>query len=155
MCKEMSDYLHPIWHGVFDGMMPGGYDEAEYIFRKWTSPEAIRQSMEERYEYGYILANGERIGLYSYRILDDGRFYINKIYLEPEFRGKGYGKQALTEMFATAKENGCREAFLNVYRYNERAIAVYLKCGMEFWYRCLGRLGNGITRDDWLMRIFL
>ena len=75
---ELSDYLYPIWHEVFDQLMP--WDEAEYVFRAWTTPDKIVKAMSEGYEFGYVLDDGVRLGLYSYRIQDDGRFYINKLY---------------------------------------------------------------------------
>jgi len=149
---EMSEYLYPIWHEVFDRLMP--WDEAEYIFRAWTTPETIVKAMSEGYVFGYLFSDGSRIGLYSYRLLDDGRFYINKLYLEKDYRGRGLGSEAIREMMDMARANGCSEVFLNVYYRNERAIEAYKRAGMT-GYRYRESIGNGYFRDDYVMSVKL
>lgn len=148
---ELSEYLHPMWHEVFDDMMVGGAEEAEYIFTTWTNPQAIRESIEHGYEYGYVMRDGVRIGLYSFRLQEDGRFYINKLYLEPPYRGKGIGNEALMLMMDIARGKGCNEIYLNVYYGNKRAIKAYERAGFDHAYRCLQNIGNGITRNDYVM----
>ncbi len=153
--EALNSYLHPIWHEVFDPIMVEGPEAAEYIFATWMNPSAIAKDMEKGYKYGFIEESGTRIGLYSWHIQDDGKFYINKLYLEPAFRGKGLGNRALLAMFDIAREHGCSEAYLNVYYYNERAIKAYLRAGMHVKYRCLQMIGNGITRNDYIMSVDL
>lgn len=147
--EELSDYLHPIWHEVFDPLMPS--EEAEYIFQSWTNPDAVRDAISEGYEYGYILVGDERIGLYSYRIQDDGRFYINKLYLEADFRGKGFGHEALMKMVSTARSEGCSGVYLNVYYRNKRAFDAYIRAGLTDYHRYREDIGHGYIRDDYVM----
>jgi RimJ/RimL family protein N-acetyltransferase len=149
---ELSEYLHPIWHEVFDPLMP--WDEAEYIFRAWTTPDAIVRAMSEGYEFGYVMHEGQSLGLYSYRIQEDGRFYINKLYLEKGSRGKGLGSAAIAKMFDIARSNGCHEAYLNVYYRNETAIKAYERAGMT-GYRYKESIGGGYYRDDYIMSVRL
>lgn len=153
--EELSAYLHPIWHEVFDPIMVDGPDTAEYIFSTWMNPDAVRRDMENGYEYGYVYDSNTRLGLYSWHLQDDGRFYINKLYLEPQFRGKGLGHEALTEMFDIARSRGCSEAYLNVYFWNQRAVRAYERAGMHLKYRCLQMIGDGVTRNDLIMSIVL
>ena len=145
---ELSEYLYPIWHEVFDEMMP--WDEAEYVFRAWTTPEEIVKAMSGGYEFGYVYDGGTRLGLYSYRIQDDGRFYINKLYFEKEHRGKGLGSEAIGMMFDIARSKGCQEVYLNVYYKNETAIKAYERAGMT-GYRHKESIGGGYYRDDYIM----
>ncbi len=149
---DLSDYLYPIWHEVFDRLMP--WDEAEYVFRAWNTPDAIVETMSKGYVYGYIIESGVRIGLYSYRVQDDGRFYINKLYLESRFRGRGLGSQAMRLFFDIARSSGCHEAYLNVYYKNEDAIRMYKKAGMS-GYRHKESIGNGYFRNDYIMSVEL
>ena len=151
--EEMSEYLHPIWHEVFDELMPP--EEAEYIFSTWTNPDAIRSSIEHGYEYGYLEREGKRMGMYSFRICPDSRFYINKLYLEQSYRGRGLGQEALADMFSLARREGCTEAYLNVYYRNERAFRAYMRAGMTDFYHCLEMIGDGVVRNDYVMRMKL
>jgi len=145
---EISEYLYPIWHEVFDPLMP--WDEAEYVFRAWTTPEAIAKAMSDGYEFGYVFEGGQRLGIYSYRIMEDGRFYINKLYYESRFRGKGLGSKAIEKMFDIARSEGCSEVYLNVYYKNENAIKAYKRAGMT-GYRNREPIGDGYYRDDYIM----
>lgn len=54
--------------------------------------------------------------------------WIEDLYIKPEHRGKGFGKQFLT--FISEKYKNCLLR-LEVEEYNERAIHVYKKCGFE------------------------
>lgn len=149
---ELSEYLYPIWHEVFDQLMP--WEEAEYIFRAWTEPEAIVEAMSKGYRFGYVYSDGSRIGLFSYRLQDDGRFYINKLYLEKEYRGKGLGSEAIRKMMDQARSSGCTEVYLNVYYRNDKAIEAYKRAGMT-GYRYKESIGNGYYRDDYVMSVKL
>jgi len=149
---ELSEYLYPMWHEVFDPLMP--WEEAEYIFRAWTNPDAIVEAMSKGYVFGYVFSEGSRIGLYSYRLQDDGRFYINKLYLEKDCRGKGLGSEAIRMMKDMARSSGCTEVYLNVYYRNERAIDAYKRAGMT-GYRYKESIGNGYFRDDYVMSVKL
>jgi ribosomal protein S18 acetylase RimI-like enzyme len=107
--------------------------------------------ISEGYEIGYIIENGERIGLYSFRIEGDSRFHISKLYLEQRFRGRGLGRKALEMMFDIARENGCTQAYLEVYHNNKIAFDMYLKAGMTDYHRYRESAGNGYYRDGYTM----
>ena len=147
---ELSEYLYPIWHEVFDRMMP--WDEAEYVFNAWNTPDIISESICEGYVYGYIFEDDLRIGMYSYRVQDDGRFYINKLYLESAYRGQGLGSKAIKLMIDKACSEECHEVYLNVYYKNEDAIKAYQRAGMT-GHRHRESIGNGYYRDDYIMSI--
>ena len=151
--EELSEYLYTIWHEVFDPLMP--YETAEYIFQAWTNPDAIRKAMAEGYEFGYVYKDCERLGLYSYHIQNDGRFYISKLYYEPQYRGKGLGNEALQKMISIAKENGCSEIYLNVFYKNERAFKAYIRAGLTDYRRYSEDIGGGYSREDYVMSMKL
>ena len=51
----------------------------------------------------------------------------------PEYRGKGYGTEAMQLLLAYAfKELNLNRVNLNVFAYNERAIRSYEKCGFKY-----------------------
>lgn len=57
---------------------------------------------------------------------------LEKIYVLPEFQGKGLGKSALTEIIKNLKTKGTKIIFLCVIDTNTKAIAFYLKQGFIF-----------------------
>jgi GNAT superfamily N-acetyltransferase len=65
--------------------------------------------------------------------------YIEDLYIEPAWRGKGVGRALLSHVARLAKERGCGRLEWAVLDWNEPAIAFYRKLG-------------GRRLDDW--RIF-
>ena len=56
---------------------------------------------------------------------------IKRMYVKPEFRGKGLGKQILNELTKWAKENGFQHAILETSNQLKNAISLYQKTGYE------------------------
>jgi GNAT superfamily N-acetyltransferase len=69
--------------------------------------------------------------------------YLEDLFVEPQFRGKGVGKSLLAYLAKVAEERGCARIDWAVLNWNESAKAFYRKLGaepMEDWtiYRLSG-----------------
>lgn len=69
--------------------------------------------------------------------------YLEDIYINPEFRGKGYGKQMFKELAAIAVKRDCDRFEWSVLDWNEPSIKFYQSLGaipMDEWtvYRLTG-----------------
>lgn len=74
--------------------------------------------------------------------------YLEDLYVTPEFRGTGAGKQILKRLAAIAVENGCGRFEWSVLDWNEPAIRIYKGIGAEpqtEWVRY--RLAGKALRD--------
>src|SRR3954451_10585684 len=67
--------------------------------------------------YGFILEFGGR------------QAFLDELYIEPEFRGQGFGRRALELAEEASRQAGIRILRLEVQRTNERAIRLYQKVG--------------------------
>jgi len=70
--------------------------------------------------------------------------YLEDLYIMPEFRRKGYGKQLLIYLAAVAKARDCGRLEWAVLNWNEKAISFYKSLGavpMDTWtvYRLAGK----------------
>lgn len=70
-----------------------GRDMADTVFNTWLSPDAIRGT--EGYELAYIEEGGEDAGFTAIHHEDADTVYISKLYLRPEFQGRGLGIRTL------------------------------------------------------------
>ncbi len=68
-------------------------------------------------------------------------WWIQSLYIRPEFRGQGLFRQLLAHLEAVGKQAGACEIRLYVERENERAINTYLRSGFEGErYLCMTRV---------------
>jgi ribosomal protein S18 acetylase RimI-like enzyme len=51
------------------------------------------------------------------------------MYIQPEYRGRGYGKMLLAQLTTAAKEHGCRVVLLETGQFMEAAQHMYRAAG--------------------------
>lgn len=97
-----------------------------------TSVEELRKNIFERKFAHVIIAeeNGVPAGfaLYCYNFstfLGKAGLYLEDLYVEPEHRGKGYGKKLLIELTKIAKSENCGRMEWSVLNWNQPAIDFY------------------------------
>jgi GNAT superfamily N-acetyltransferase len=78
--------------------------------------------------------------------------YLEDLFVVPEFRGNGYGRELLRELAAIAVERGCGRFEWSVLDWNEPAIGFYKKLGavpMEDWtvFRLTGHALSRLSRQ--------
>lgn len=63
--------------------------------------------------------------------IEEDEFYVSVLAVDEKQRGKGIGSLLLTKAVDTAKERNCKSVLLDVYGYNEAALALYGKFGFR------------------------
>jgi GNAT superfamily N-acetyltransferase len=74
--------------------------------------------------------------------------YLEDLFVVPEFRGHGYGRELLQELAAIAVERGCGRFEWSVLDWNEPAIGFYKKLGarlMDAW-KIFRVTGDALTK---------
>ena len=101
----------------------------------------------------YILTENERdlgfIGI-ELNYLFDGKTKIHKIYVLPEFQGKGIGEKLIEKAIDISKRNKINVVLLNVNRFN-KAIDFYIKKGFKIIKEENIDIGNGFLMEDYVM----
>jgi len=96
---------------------------------------------------GYaVLRAGKPFLTYS----SDEVIEISRLYLLPEFKGKGVGKLLMEQCLATAKQQHKKVIWLGVWEHNPHAIAFYQSFGFEKCGEHDFVLGTDV-QTDWLM----
>ena len=116
-----------------------------YRFHQKERPDVFDDLPDEKLIRGYknvakyydvllVIDEGKTVGLLTYEIkslTDILYLYIEEIYIEEEYRGKGYAKALLEEAKKIAKENKCQRIELTCWTFNENAIKMYNKLGYK------------------------
>lgn len=127
--EEFSNYARPLWLDANESLVGGGRRMIEEVCEDWIGPETVRRKMGEGYVFEYLMEGEDRGGFLSYRVLDGDSVEIDKLYIEPGMRGKGYGGRALRRVLDLGREGGCPKAVLVVNSRNLPAISFYENFG--------------------------
>lgn len=74
----------------------------------------------------------EPAGCVAFTSLGTGVGEVEKLFVDPRFRGRGIGRQLMTTVLANLQEGGCNAARLETVRFMKSAIALYQSFGFRF-----------------------
>ncbi len=108
-----------------------------------TSVEELREQLFVKENAQVLIAEeaGTAIGFALYffnfsTFVGRAGLYLEDLYIEPEYRGKGYGKQLFVQLATLAKEKNCGRMEWSVLNWNTPAISFYKSLGavpMDEW----------------------
>ena len=151
--EKLAEVASRIWHEYFPAILSDA--QIDYMVEKFQSAPAIaRQLAQGGYRYFFLTAQGEILGYLGVKSEQD-RLFLSKLYLKKEFRGQGYFSQMLSFAEKLAGEQGLKRQYLTVNKYNDHAIAVYLKKGFRVLCEQKTDIGNGFAMDDYVMEKML
>jgi RimJ/RimL family protein N-acetyltransferase len=150
--NEIQDDATVIWRECYSDVLEP--EQIEYMIDKMYSAETITNEIQNGIaEYYFIFHDGAKIGYTSFGLLKDvpGRVKLHKLYLYPEFHGKGLGSAALRKICKIARGQGYTSICLNVNKYNAPALRAYERNGFVRHEAVVNDIGNGYVMDDYVM----
>ena len=133
-------FMKPLWLETYSPILPE--KQILFLLDKYFSKDGLEKYRGLGYQYFRIDDVG--VLVYVHRETD---VYMDKLYLLPQARGKGYAAFAFAEMAKLGKP-----ITLNVNQANERALKCYRKNGFEVVEKIAIDLGNGMTNYDYVMQ---
>lgn len=90
----------------------------------------------QKAEVIFLLESGKEIGFALFfhnfsTFLGRAGIYLEDLYVQPEYRGKGYGKAILKKLAAIAVERGCGRLEWWCLDWNKPSVDFYLSLGAE------------------------
>ncbi len=127
-------------------MMRDFYMIDAYPFDEKTAAHRIGQFLSQP-DWGRIClieSDGAVAGYYAltyiYSFEFGGRMaFVDELYINPEFRGRGLGKFAIGDILEFAKASGLKMLYLEIEPENHNAAKLYKACGFEMSRRGLMR----------------
>lgn len=152
---RLADLADEIWHEYWPALI--GPEQTDYMVENFQSLEAIERDMAEHaYEYWFLRTEDDgRIVGYTggHAEPETNRYFISKIYLRAEERGKGFASQAIAFYDQLARERGLDALYLTVNKRNELGVRAYLGKGFEIIDAVETDIGNGFVMDDYIMEL--
>ncbi len=137
---EIYNFMYPLWHETYGGFLSKAH--IDFLLDKFFSQKGLQEYRAMGYEY-YKLGE-EGVLVFVER---ENETYMDKLYLRPEARGKGYP----TEAFAFMAKRG-KDLVLSANQKNARALKCYQKNGFVIEKTVDVPLDNGMVNHDYILR---
>ncbi len=132
--------------------------QIDYMMDWMYSLDSLKAQVNDK-NHIFLLAedDGKYVGYCSYELNceESGKVKIHKFYMLPNVQRKGIGRNLIAEVSLRALKNGFKTIYLNVNRFNEKAIEAYLAMGFYEARREVIALENGFVMDDIVMEMKL
>jgi len=152
--RQVAELADEIWHECFIGIITVG--QIDYMVDKFQSLSAMCDQIDKQgYSYLAVRDEGELCGYIAVKPEEDDRFFLSKLYLRKDKRGRGIATEMLHRVFDEALAAGKKRVYLTVNKHNEQAIAVYKKTGFTVAEDVVTDIGNGYVMDDHIMEYVL
>ena len=109
----------------------------------WSADD-YRAELAEPGTSGLVAVAGPELVGYAFASTDGGTMEILALTVTEELRGRGIGRQLLTEVLSQARLGGARQARLDVRDTNTAAIALYQAMGFVVRERRRNHYGRGV-----------
>lgn len=148
--RRIAELADEIWHECFVGIISNG--QIDYMVEKFQSLGAMTEQIENQgYTYFAVRDNSELCGYIGVKPEEDDRFFLSKLYLHKNSRGRGIASLMLAKVFDEARKTGKKRVYLTVNKHNDHAIAVYKKTGFVIVDTAVTDIGNNYVMDDFIM----
>lgn len=151
----LAEMASTIWNEYWPALI--GQAQTDYMVENFQSrPAIVRDMAEHDYEYWLIedeTQPGSKIVGYTGGHVEPetNRFFISKIYLLKDQRGKGYSSKAIRFYDELCKDRGLDAMYLTVNKGNEMAIRAYNAKDFKTIDSVVTDIGNGFVMDDYIM----
>ena len=153
--EALAQLAGDIWHEYWPAII--GKEQTDYMVEQFQSVNAITRDMEHNaYEYWFLVdgegENARTVGFTGgHNEPETNRFFISKIYLKAEERGKHFASRVIEFYEALCKERGFDAMYLTVNKNNELGKRAYLGKGFEVIDAVETDIGEGYIMDDYIM----
>ena len=152
--REVAELADEIWHECFVGIISQG--QIDYMVEKFQSLPAMTDQIDlQGYSYFAVYDDGELCGYTAVKPEEDSRFFLSKLYLRKDKRGRGIASKMLERVFREAQVYGKSSVYLTVNKHNRHAIDVYEKVGFRKVDEAVTDIGSGYVMDDFIMEYTL
>ena len=147
---KVRDLAERIWRSSYAGLLSPGQIEymldwmysLERLRRDWTSGVVFHWPIVDQIPVGYMATQTDPHAAV---------LHLHKLYVLPQFQGKGLGGRLLEHAFQAATQAGCQQVRLHVNKGNLRAIDCYHRHGFLKEASVVNDIGGGYVMDDYVM----
>ncbi|HHY84360.1 MAG TPA: GNAT family N-acetyltransferase [Verrucomicrobia bacterium] len=127
-------------------------EQMDYMLNWMYAPEVLQRELKEGIRFDRLLIEDQFIGFVSYGPHPPpGTFKLHKLYLHPDWHGRGLGSLLLRHSENSARQLGANRMILNVNKQNRHALRTYERNGYAIVESVTVDIGKGFVMDDFIM----
>ncbi|PAF42242.1 GNAT family N-acetyltransferase [Helicobacter sp. 11S03491-1] len=139
--------------------------QIQYMLDKFQSFEAIKQQINQGYQYFQILDNTKPVGYFAFiqRVdeiavqkshqVQTNAIFLSKLYIEKTYRQQGIAKSIIIFLKKMAQNLEIYHIWLTVNKQNFHSIEAYKKLGFIIYREDCTDIAKGYKMDDYYMKI--
>ena len=148
--QQLIEVANRAWHAHYPGIIT--VEQIDYMLQLCYNPTVITHEIRDQgIIWLTIMDETTMIGFLSVGPYDTSTVKLHKLYLLPEYHGKGIGSLALARAEQVALDMEARRIVLNVNKQNHKAIRAYEHSGWRITAELVNDIGNGFKMDDFVM----
>lgn len=140
-----------IWKACFPRFLSP--EQIDYMLKWMYDPETLREELASGVLWEIVELEGRPVGYLSCTLETAERMKLNKLYLLPEFHGRGIGRRLIEHVRETARSRGLRTIYLQVNRANAPALRAYERAGFRTVRTSVTDIGHGFVMDDYILSL--
>ncbi len=146
----IQDIARKSWESAYAKIL--SHEQIEYMLGEMYSTKEITSHLENPNYHYYLIDNeGEFVGFIGFEHhYEPAITKLHRVYLIPEAKGKGLGKEAINLLKEKFTESGNQRIILNVNKENN-ARKIYESQGFRIYDEIILDIGSGFVMDDYLM----
>ena len=108
----VSDLAQELWRDVYKKQYPG--KQMNELLATLLSPEAVEDRMDRDENFFIVMMGGKPAGYFAWKMQNTALF-LTDLYLKPEYRGKGLGRDILLYCERLARADGKGRVYCYVH----------------------------------------
>ncbi len=146
----LQQLAHLIWHSHYPGII--SEEQIKYMLGLMYSANVIHEEISTGHTWILLQYEEQPIGLASFHPEPETESVkLNKLYLLPDYHGKGYGQKILSYIIDCSRNLNTKKLYLTVNKNNTKAINAYIRAGFFKESEVVTDIGNGYVMDDFVM----
>lgn len=126
-------------------------EQIDYMLNWMYSADKIAAELSEGVCWEILELEGQPVGYLSLSF-DGAEAELHKLYLLPEYQGRGLGQTMLTRALEIASSMAVTTLALRVNKQNHRALKAYQRAGFHHSHDAVADIGGGFVMDDYILR---
>ena len=152
---DLSIYSRLLWRLAYEPDLLSE-SKAQLLWNRGYATEALHRAEAVGESFFWIEQAGQQVGFLAHRYHAERKlFQLTRLYLHPDYWGRGIGACCLSEVIRRGQEIQANRIEIYVLRTNERAIRAYLRAGFHLDREELTDFGGGVIYDDSVMALDL